>query len=119
MRNAVVVETRTNKSKYYVGEEVELSVAVNNTGSNPVELIFTSAQHYDFVVLKDDNEVWRWSSGKVFAMVLEQLSLKPGEKQTYRETWKPRDAMPGEYKLTGIITSQLVRSSNCTFKIDK
>ena len=119
MINAVVVETRTNKNKYSVGEEVELSVAVNNTGSSPVELIFTSAQHCDFIVLKDDNEVWRWSSDKMFAMVLEQLSLKPGEKQTYREPWKPRDAMPEEYNLTGIITSQPPRSSTCTFKIEK
>lgn len=117
MRDAVVVETRTNKNKYSVGEEVELSVAVNNTGSSPVELIFTSAQRCDFIVLKDDNEVWHWSSGKMFAMIIEQLILKPNEAQTYTKIWKPSGVTPRKYEVMGIIMSRPPLRATCTFNL--
>jgi len=115
----ILVETRTDKGKYSLGEEVEMSVTVTNLGLNPVELFFASAQHYDFIVSKGDEEVWRWSNGKVFAMVLETLLLEPGEKQTYKETWKLKDKVkPGEYEVIGIITSRPSHKATCAFDIN-
>ena len=117
LKNDVVVETRTDKSMYVMDEDVSMSVAVTNAGSSLVELVFGSAQRYDFVVLKDGDEVWRWSQGRVFAMNLGLLYLEPGEKQFFRETWKLVDVIPGCYTLKGMITSQKVGSSTCTFKV--
>jgi hypothetical protein len=114
----ILVETRTDKGKYSVGEEVKISVTVTNKCLNPVELIFTSAQRYDFIVLKDGEEVWRWSNSKMFAMVIESLLLKSGEKQTYMETWKPKDITSGEYEVIGIVTSRQAHRAICTFKIN-
>ena len=118
MEKDILVETRTNKNKYSLGEEVKVSVIVANKSLNPIELIFPSAQRYDFIVLKDGEEVWRWSNGKMFAMVLESLLLKPDEKQTFMETWKPKDIMSGEYEVIGIVTSRPAHRAICTFKIN-
>lgn len=112
------METRTDKDKYSVGEEVKMSVTVTNKGSTSIELVFTSAQRYDFIVLKDDNEVWRWSTGKMFAMVLERLLLKPGEGQTYTERWKPNDVTPRKYEVVGIIMSRPPLKATCTFNVN-
>lgn len=117
MRNDVLVETRTEKSNYSVGEEVKMSITMENKGRGTIELIFTSAQRYDFLVLKDGKEIWRWSDGKVFGMVLGHLLLKSGEKQTYTEAWKPEDAAPGEYEVIGAVTSQPAYKTASTFKI--
>jgi len=114
----ILVEIRTNKSKYAAGEEVKLSTTVTNKSSTPAELVFPSTQRYDFTVLREGKEVWRWSNDKTFAMILESLLLKPDEKQTYRETWKPKDAATGEYKAIGTVTSQPPHKTKCTFEID-
>ena len=116
--NDILAETRTDKGKYSVGEKVKISVTVTNKGLDPVELIFASAQRYDFIVLKDGKEVWRWSNGKMFAMVLESLLLKSGEKQTYMETWKPKDITSGEYEVIGTVTSRPAHRAVCTFRIN-
>lgn len=118
MEKDISVETQTNKNKYSLGEEVKISVTVTNKSLKPVELIFTSAQRYDFIVLKDGEEVWRWSSSKVFAMVLEPLLLKSGEKRTYTETWKPKDVTPGEYEMIGMVASRPAHRTTYTFKIN-
>jgi len=117
MRKDISVKTQTKKSKYTVGEEVEMFVTLVNISPNPVELIFTSAQRYDFIILKEGKEVWRWSNGKMFAMVLDNLRLEPGEGLTYTETWKTRDAEHGEYEVTGVIMSQPPLRAACTFKV--
>ena len=118
LANDILVETRTDKPEYSIGEEIKMSVKVTNKGLNPVELVFTSAQRCDFMVLKDGAEVWRWSNGKMFAMVLESLLLKSGEKQTYMETWKPKDITPGEYEVIGTVTSRPAHRAVCTFRIN-
>lgn len=113
----IIIETRTDKDDYLAGEEVGISVSVANKGLTPVELVFTSTQRYDFIALKDGEEVWRWSKGKVFAMVLGHLRLEPGEVRGYAETWNPGDAEPGEYTVTGMVTSQPPLRATCRFKV--
>jgi len=114
----ILAKTRTNKRRYSLGEEVVMSVTVANKGLNPVELVFLSAQRYDFIVLKNGRVVWRWSDGRVFAMVLETLFLKSGEEQTYNETWVPEDVTPGECEVIGIVTSRPSLEARCTFRMN-
>jgi len=114
----ILVKTRTNKRSYSLREEVVISVTVANKGLIPVELIFPSAQRYDFMILKSGREVWRWSDGRVFAMVLGTLFLKSGEEQTYKEMWMPKDVMLGEYEVIGIVTSRPSLEARCTFRMN-
>ena len=114
----VLMGTRTDKGEYSVGEEVKISVTLTNKGLTPLELIFTSSQRHDVIVLKEGAEVWRWSNNKMFAMVLESLLLKPGEKQTYMETWEPKCITPGEYEVIGTVTSRPAHRATCIIKIN-
>lgn len=118
MRKHVWAEARTDKSRYSVGEPVKISITLMNKGRDAIELTFTSAQRYDFIIMGKGKEVWRWSSGKAFAMVLESLHLTAGEKQTYTETWKPKNAASGKYEVTGIITSKPAHTALCKFTIN-
>lgn len=113
----IIVKVLTDKSKYRLSEPVRMTLKILNGGVLPVKLIFTSTQRYDFTILKGDEEVWRWSKDKVFAMVVGSVSLKPFETRTYTETWNAIGASPGEYKVVGVVTSRPTRKATCTFEI--
>lgn len=115
----LVVDAKTNKDVYKPEEEVELAVSVTNKGLSPLELVFASAQRYDFIVSKAGKEVWRWSRDRMFAAILESLTLDTGEKRTYKETWRPLGLTPGDYTVTGLITSRPRHKATCTFQIEK
>jgi hypothetical protein len=116
-KEALLVKVGTSKGQYSVEEEVEMSVTVENQGLSPLELLFTTAQKYDFIVSKGGREIWRWSTDKMFAMVIEQFLLKPNEKQTFTDKWKPIDLPPGEYKVIGVIMSSPHLEGACKFKV--
>ncbi len=113
----IVVITETYKSHYSVGEEAKISITLSNKGAKSVELLFASAQRFDIVIKEGENEVWRWSSDKMFAMVTENVVVKPGKKKTYKATWKIETATPGEYDVIGTITSQPSLSDKSSIKI--
>mgnify|MGYP001030021836 CR=1 FL=1 len=113
----VSISAQTDKGEYTVGEKVRASIVFQNIGSNPIKLNFNSAQRYEFILLKEDEEVWRWSRNKMFAMVLESLVLKPKEKRIYTEALETAGMPPGSYDLVGIITSRPPRKATCRFTI--
>ncbi len=117
MGKDILVEVRTDKSNYRIGNDVRLSITIANISSNPIKLSFTSSQHYEFIISKDSEEVWRWSGDKMFLMVLQSLVLETGGKRTYTETWKPKNADIGKYEVLGTITSQPAYKATCTFKV--
>jgi len=113
----ILIEARTNKDEYSAGETIQVSITIINKSSAPFKLFFTSAQRYDFIILKEDQEIWRWSKDKQFAMVLGFMNLEPGDQRTYAEEWKPINEPPGEYKLVGVLTSRPPLNATCTFRI--
>jgi len=117
MERRIIVEVQTDKDEYTLYEPVQMTLKIWNKETKPIELVFTSAQRYDFIVLKNDEEVWRWSKDKMFAMVPSSLLLKPHEKRVYTETWKTPAAIPGEYKVVGVVTSRPAFKATSTFKI--
>jgi len=117
MEEGIIVEVQTDKDEYALYEPVRMTLKIWNGGTMSVELVFASAQRYDFMVLKDGEEVWRWSRDKMFAMVLGSLSLKPHERRVYTETWKASGAIPGKYNVVGVVTSRPTLKATSTFKI--
>lgn len=75
---------------------VSFTFTVENAGSNPVELNFSSAQTHDVTVFHGDTEVWRLSEGQMFAQMMASETLDGGESVTYGGTWE--DPSPGEYE---------------------
>ena len=98
----------SSKPAYSNGEPVELSLTVTNVTKEPVTLTFRSAKQYDFLIKKDGQELWRWSEGKMFAMVLTHLKLNPEETKIFRVVWPQTDKTnhqvnPGSYEAVGIL----------------
>lgn len=76
--------------------DVEFRFTVTNTGTDSVELAFASGFVADFAVHRDDDEVWRWSDGRMFTQALQTETIAPGETFTHTGTWK--DPKPGAYE---------------------
>ena len=68
----------TDKVSYAVGGSIKMALKVfNNTGAE-VAFHFNNAQRYDFVIIdEEENELWRWSGDRMFAMVLGEETLGP------------------------------------------
>lgn len=117
------VKALTDKSTYALGEPVNITVQVNNTGSSPTTLNYRSGQEYDIIVKKGGQEVWKWSVGKFFTQELHSQTLAPGESRTFKESW-PQTAngdqpiTAGEYQVIGVSTAdQNVESAPVTIAI--
>ena len=107
-RSALRLELAADRAVYRAGELVELTLAATNSGSAPVTLTAPSSQLYDFVVLQNSLEVWRWSRGRMFLTVLTPLTIRPGETRRFKEKWDQRDQAgrpvgPGDYVVEGIL----------------
>jgi hypothetical protein len=103
------IEMTTEKSRYYTGEPIRMTVRMTNYSKTAIGSYYRSSQKYDFIV-KDKNGkiIWQWSYGKMFLMALSQFMLKPGENISYSFMWDQKDnskkAVPaGAYTIIGEI----------------
>lgn len=99
---------KTDRDVYQSGQGVVMKLIVANKGDESIKLTFPSSQIYDFMVIKGGKEIWRWSQDKMFAMMLTEVTLSPGEKREYKEVWDQKDGKgkivrPGEYEIVGLI----------------
>ena len=111
---------KADKETHGQGEPIKLTLHVTNRGTDPVTLRFLSAQRYDVAVKNlKGQEVWRWSSGQMFAQVMGEETLQPGRRaRTYRITVRER-LSPGRYAVIGTIPAQEeLLSESITISID-
>jgi len=105
------VELRLEKQRYEPGDEVPLTLIVQNSGEQTVRLEAATSALYDFAITNEVGEqVWRWSDGKAFAMVISELVLGPGETKRFQEVWPAvkADGTPlsaGVYVAHGVLTT--------------
>jgi hypothetical protein len=95
---------RAKKQVFAQGEPLELTLEVMNQGPRPVTLRFPSAQRNDLLIHNaQGQEVWRWSSERMFAQVLGVETLAPnGGKLTYHVVM--RETLPrGTYTVIGVV----------------
>jgi len=97
---------RTNRPAYQVGEPVTLTLQARNPTTRQVSLTVPTSQLYDFSVYQGERQVWRWSAGKAFLMMITELSIPAGQTRTFTEVWDQRDqggrqVPPGEYRVVG------------------
>ena len=109
--NDLAVSLQTDQAVYRLGERVVLTLTVTNRGAQPLQLRFPSAQVYDFAVQRGGEEVWRWSRDHMFAAVLTEVLLPPGQSRSYTETWDQTDpqgrpVLPGIYQVEGWLVKQ-------------
>jgi hypothetical protein len=93
---------RTDREGYHAGQPVQLRLEVINDKDEPLRLQFGSTRQFDFEVLWEDQLIWRWSADRLFAQVITERILPPGERWTFEATWNGRQSSgevvkPGEY----------------------
>lgn len=76
---------------------------VRQDGTDPRDLQIRSAKFADVAVLDDDDEVWRWSDGQMFAQMLQTLTLEPGQTETYEFEWSNPE--PGTYEAVATLNA--------------
>ncbi len=94
------------------GTPVPLQLTVRNIGDQVLTLEFGLPEADFLVTTEDGREVWRWSHGKAFPAILQQIVLRPGEVRRFREVWRQVDnngrrVPAGNYQVVGIFASRL------------
>lgn len=96
----------TDKPSYTATEPIAMALTVLNVSSTVSKVTFSSSCVYDFVIYNDDQPVWKWSTGKMFAQMVTTVEYSPKKPRTYLYVFNPNteDATrlaPGKYKLVG------------------
>jgi hypothetical protein len=88
-----------------LGDTVRFEMHITNATGSQVAVSFRSAQRYDFVVTRGSGEeVWRASSGMMFAQVATTETLSAGETKRFEASWIAR-GQTGDYVATARLTS--------------
>lgn len=87
-KNPLNFQIFPERSSYAPGESVVLHLVLENSGTAPFSLQFPTSQIYDIQISGPDSYLWKWSKGRMFAQVITTLTLEPGEKREFTETWQ-------------------------------
>ena len=87
--------------------EVRFTLQVTNTGDRPVELVFPTGQSYDFAVLPraGGNEVWRWSSDRMFTQAVRSRTIAPDSTLRFEESWRSPAGLAGEFTARAVLAA--------------
>lgn len=70
------------------GQPVVFRLLVHNDGTEDLSFTFRSGQEVDFLVLKLEKPIWRWSAGQAFTMALHEKKVRRGQTlKSYEATW--------------------------------
>jgi hypothetical protein len=104
-RAALCCFVSTDGFEYTPADTVLLRLLVRNDAQEPIKLLFPSAQTYDFRLLDSEGKVWwQWSRGRVFAQVVVERVLQPGEQYEIQERLplgQVAGLQPGRYLVVG------------------
>lgn len=101
------ISIMTDKMSYSVGEPITMTLKIFNYTEEDIVFCFNSAQRYDFIIEDEEgNEVWRWSSDRMFAMVLGEETLGLDSLEIIYTAEYKGELSPGYYKVTGIFVAQ-------------
>jgi hypothetical protein len=99
------VSLQTHRPAYRAGETVSLRLDVAGGADRPVRFEFSNAQRFDFSIENmDGTEVWRWSSGQMFAAALGQEILDADHARLSYRADIDASLPPGLYRAHGVLT---------------
>jgi hypothetical protein len=105
------VSVRTDKLAYRLGEPVQITVTITNTTASALTLRFDSSCQAFFTVEDGSGAiVYQYERHVGCPAVLTELTLQPGESQSYPFTWIQVDdggapIPPGDYVIRSVIPS--------------
>ncbi len=95
--------------QFDAGQPITLVMTIRNRTDAPRSVMLPTSQSYDCSIsTAEGREVWRWSKGVMFAQVVTELKLAPGDTKSYSQIWnqKADDGTmlpPGRYRAIGMI----------------
>jgi hypothetical protein len=106
---AVELETALEVKKE--NNNLIFEITLTNRSGETVELPFSSGQQFEVVVINGENEeVYRYSEGRMFTQALTFIEIKAGEKLSWIEEWDQKSdhtwVSNGEYKVTAEVLVQ-------------
>ena len=94
---------KTDQAIYSPDQPISMKLCLSNYTGKEIVLGFRNAQRYDFVIENDTgDELWRWSNGKMFAQMLGEETVGPGQELIYTERCESH-LDPGTYKLSAFL----------------
>jgi len=116
---------------FRAGEPITVIVTLHNRATVPQSLTLPTSQTHDCIIYRGARScegggtpaggggdgrpaesaraaVWRYSQGRMFAQMLTELTLAPGESRSFTTTWNQTDARgdpvpPGDYQVVGLV----------------
>ncbi|MEE8349715.1 MAG: BsuPI-related putative proteinase inhibitor [Acidobacteriota bacterium] len=100
----------------------QATFTIENATSSPIPLTFSSSQQYDFLLQNNlGQELWKWSDGRFFAMMIM-------EKELGHEPWVYQERIPfvdrpgppvpeGRYTLKARLMSRPAVESQLSFQL--
>ena len=96
-----------DKMNYNVDETIIMTLKIFNYTEEDIVFYFHNSQRYDFIIEDEEgNEVWRWSDGRMFAMVLGEEILGSNNPKIIYATEYQGQLSPGYYKITGFFVAR-------------
>lgn len=85
---------------------VTWTLGVRNAGPEHVSLTFSSGQRGDVVLLQGGAERYRWGMGKAFTQAFAEMSLAPGQGESFELKDDTLGVEPGQYEMVASLKSQ-------------
>lgn len=101
------IKLTTPKKVVSRGDNVTLALEIQNVTKHEIKIIYPTAQGYDFEIKdRSGKTVWTWSRGRLFAQVISERTLTPGEKIDFSAVWPQlnnagRSVKSGKYVIFG------------------
>lgn len=72
------------------GRQLAFTFRITNSANKKVEIVFPSGHTHDVVIVDAaGEEIWRWSTGRMFTQALQNRVLSAGDTLTYEMIWTP------------------------------
>ena len=99
----VRLAVETDRPTYQPGDAIGFRVTVSNASANPVTLRCKDSQRFDVTVQDStEKEVWRWSADRMFAQMMSEDTLAPGQSRSYTASFTGNLPL-GQYRASGTI----------------
>lgn len=84
------------------GSRVRFTLTVKNDSGDLRTFTLPTAQEYEFIVyLKSGGQLWRWSSGKMFAQARKKQVISAGGSREFSVDWSAPSGKGGSYQVEG------------------
>jgi hypothetical protein len=82
----------TEQEIFNTGEDILLTLEIQNTTQKDQYLNFSSSKIYDIEMFdSNDNLIWNWAHGKAFTAAITELHFSAQEIKSYDEIWDQID----------------------------